>query len=448
METLRKNQIHTGEITGLTSEGAGVCRIGGRAVFVPGALPGEQWEILLVKVTATAVWGKGLRNLSPAPERREPDCPHYEKCGGCSLRHMHYAAELEQKRRRVNDAFQRIGHLDFSVSEIIGADSPDGYRNKCIYAVGDGPVTGFFQPRSHQIIPISRCLLQSPAADYAARALREWMQAHQIPAYQEQAGRGLIRHLFFREGNAQAQVTIVANGAAPAQAEDLVQRLRAAVPALKSVVWNRNETRGNTILAGSFHALWGTMEIETRLCGHRFSLSPQAFCQINIPQAEKLYRRAMEYTGHADTALDLYCGAGTITLCLAKQCARVYGAEIVPEAIENAKANARSNGIENTHFLCADAGEAAQHFADTGIRPQVIVVDPPRKGLRPDVIETLAAMAPERIVYVSCNPATLARDLKQFSDLGYAPQAATAVDMFPRTPHIETVVRLVREDVR
>ncbi len=446
MEQISKNQIHTAEIHGLTSEGAGVCRVAGRAVFVPGALPGETWELQILKVTASLAWARGLRCLAPSAHRREPDCPHAGKCGGCTLRHMGYAQELEYKRQRVEDALRRIGGLDLPVPEILGADQTDGYRNKCIYAVGPGPATGFFRPRSHQLISVERCLLQPAAADRAAGALRNWMAAWQIPAYDETSGRGLLRHLFFRAGfgPGQTQVTLVANGPPPEAVHDLVARLRQAVPDLGSLIWNRNETRGNTILAGQFQTLWGTDTISTQLCGLRFRLAPQAFCQINIPQAERLYRRAVEYAGPAETALDLYCGAGTITLCLAKHIPWVYGAEIVPEAVENARENARNNGVGNVEFLCADAGEAARQFAARGIRPQVVVVDPPRKGLRPEVMETIAAMAPDRIVYVSCDPGTLARDLKHFAALGYPPKKATAVDMFPRTVHVETVVLLSR----
>ena len=449
MEDLQKNMRLRGEVTGLTSQGAGVCRAAGRAVFLPGAIPGEVWEYQIVKVTATAVWAKGLALLSPSPRRREPDCPLFGRCGGCQLRHMDYELELEWKLRRVNDALERIGGLSLRAGEILGAEAQECYRNKCIYAVGPGPVTGFYRARSHEILPVERCLLQPEAADRAAAALRRWMAETGCPAYDEARRTGCVRHLFFRAGfrTGQTQLTVVARTPPHKKAPELLAAFRAAVPELTSFVWNENPSRGNTVLSGAFHTLWGPASIEDELCSLRFSLSPQAFYQIHPAQAEKLYRRALDYAGEAETALDLYCGAGTITLCLAGRIPKVYGAEIVPEAVENARANARRNGIGNARFLCGDAPQAARELAGRGVRPDVIVVDPPRKGLSPETPEVLASMAPKRIVYVSCDPGTLARDLRRLAALGYVPAAATAVDMFPRTSHVETVVLLSKGEV-
>lgn len=450
--TLAKNQIYTAHMESWSSDGSGVCRIGGRAVFVKGAIPGELWEIKLVKVSASAVWALGLKLLEAAPERVTPSCPVYGKCGGCALLHMNYDAELRFKLERVNEAFRRIGGLDFRISEIIGAEKTEGYRNKSILAVGqgpDGPVAGFFRPRSHEIIPAPSCLLQSEISARVASAVLDWMRAEHIAPYDERSGKGQVRHIFtrcaFRTGEAMACV-VTARGFGSGGNAALVEALRTACPELTSIVLCINKTRGNTVLAGDFHTLWGSDTIAETLCGLQFELSPLSFFQINPPQAEKLYQKALEYASPdgAGTVLDLYCGAGTISLCLAKGAKRVIGAEIVPEAIENAKRNAARNGI-NAEFICADASEAAAELYRQGIKPDAVVVDPPRKGLTPEVIDAIAGMAPTRVAYVSCDPATLARDLKIFAERGYLPVTGAAVDMFTHTHHVETVVKLQRQ---
>ena len=449
MDTLKKNQIYTAQITGYASDGAGVCRICGRAVFVKNTIPGEIWDVKILKVTASAVYGRGELCHAPSPERQEPPCPVYRKCGGCSLLHMTYAEELRMKLARINDALERIGGLDFRISEILGAEKPDHYRNKAIYAVSsaDGNVEkGFYRASTHDLIPVSHCLLQSELADRAAETVCRWMNEHHFPAYSEEIGKGTVRHLFTRiaRSTSDAVLCIVTARGFGALTEDLVQTLRASCPELTGIVLCVNKQKGNVVLSGSFHTLWGKAEIHDVLCGLRFEIAPQAFYQINPAQAERLYQRAVEYAvvSPADQVLDLYCGAGTITLCLAGRAGHVIGAEIVPEAIENAKQNAQDNQIHNAEFLCADAGAAAQMLAERGSKPDCITVDPPRKGLSTQAIEAILSMSPERIVYVSCDPGTLARDLKQFCANGYEIKAGTAVDMFPHTPHVETVCLL------
>ena len=447
-----KNERFTARVESWASDGSGVCRVGGRAVFVKGALPGEMWELKLVRVTASGAWARGEKLLSPSPERREPPCPVYGKCGGCALLHASYAAELECKLARVNEALRRIGGLDFQVSEILGAEKTEGYRNKSILAVAageDGPVAGFFRQRSHEVVPAERCLLQTPLAADAARAVLAWMRENAIAPYEEVSGKGQVRHVYtrcaFRTGEAMVCV-VTARGFGGAATAALVRALRAACPSLTGVVLCVNKTRGNTVLAGDFHTLWGRDTIEEELCGLRFELSPLSFFQVNPPQAEKLYARALEYASPdgAGTVLDLYCGTGTISLCLARGAKQVIGAELVAEAVEDARANALRNGIENARFLCADAAEAAETLRREGVQPDAVVVDPPRKGLTPALIETVAALSPARVVYVSCDAATLARDLKQFAALGYLPREGVAVDMFTHTAHVETVVLLTR----
>ena len=445
---LKKNQIYESDIVSWSSEGAGVCRIGGRAVFVPGAIPGERWAVRILKVTNSAVFGKGEELISPSPDRIEPDCPHYRKCGGCALRHVSYKGELDFKLQRVNDAYRHIAGLELEASAIIGADDTLHYRNKAIYAVGEGPVKGFFRPRSHEVIPIERCLIQDEASDKAANAVCEFMSANGIPAYDEKTGKGLVRHVFTRFGRSvrQLQVTVVATGGFGSKTESLCDAVMAACPECVSIVLNVNRTKGNTVLAGDFYTLRGRDTITDTLCGLDFELSARSFYQINPVQAEKLYYKALEYAAPEGKGLvlDLYCGAGTISLCLARGCEKVIGAEIVPDAVENAGENAKRNGIENAEFICADAGEAAAELLRRGTKPDAVVVDPPRKGLAPDVIDSICGMAPERVVYVSCDVATQARDLKIFAEKGYKAVEATAVDMFPRTHHVETVALLIK----
>lgn len=445
---LKKNQIYEAEIVSWSSDGGGVCRIGGRAVFVPGAIPGERWEIRILKVTKTAVFGKGETLLAPSPDRVESDCPYFKKCGGCALRHISYDAELRFKLERVNEAYKRIGGLELGSSEIIGGEETQRYRNKGIYAIGEGPVKGFFRPRSHDIIAVEDCLIQDEASNAAAKAVCDFMAANNIPAYDEQSGSGLVRHVFTRFGRSskQLQVTVVAAGGFGSKTLALTEAIREACPQCVSIILNVNRSKGNTVLSGDFYTLWGKDTISDTLCGLEFELSPRSFYQINPVQAEKLYYKALEYAAPDGKGLilDLYCGAGTISLCLARGCEKVIGAEIVPEAVENARMNAKRNGIENAEFICADAGEAAAELLRRGTKPDAVVVDPPRKGLSIEVIDAICGMEPERIVYVSCDVSTQARDLKIFTEKGYTANKATAVDMFPRTHHVETVVCLSR----
>ncbi len=450
MDELRKNQEYTAQITGFTSEGMGVCRINGRAVFVSGAIAGETIRVRIVKVTKTAAWGRIQEIITASEHRVTPECPYFGKCGGCDLWHMDYAEELDFKLNRVNDALHRIGGLDFSVDGILGADSVLSYRNKAIYAVGNGPVTGFFRERSHDVIPVSRCLIQSETADRAAAAVTEWMKKFNIPAYDEREHSGLIRHVFTRTARTtgMAQTTVVSFGEVSKKASAaLVDTLCAVCPELCSIVLCINKTAGNTVLGGDFKTLWGNDYLEDKLCGLSFRLSPLSFYQVNPVQAERLYNKALEYAAPdgCGTVLDLYCGAGTISLCLARGAQKVIGAEINEAAVNNARENAENNGITNAEFICADAGGAAQELARRGIRPDAIVVDPPRKGLSQNVIDAIGVMQPERVVYVSCDPGTLARDIKIFAEHGYMPKTGMAVDMFARTRHVETVVQLVRK---
>ena len=449
MDVLAKNQLHTVTIDGWSADGSGVAHVLGRAVFVKGAIPGEEWVVRIVKVSSAAVFARGERLVTPSPHRVRTDCPAFGKCGGCAMRHVDYETELEFKLGRVNDAYRHIGGLDLRADRIIGAENVDGYRNKGVYAVAGGPRIGFFRPRSHELIPVDRCLIQTESADRAARAVCDFMRENDLPAYDEETGRGLVRRVFTRNGlrSGEMLVTVVAAGGFGTKTKKLVEDVRRAVPEATGIVLNVNKSRGNTVLSGDFYTLWGSGTVRDVLCGLEFELSPPSFYQVNPVQAERLYALVLEYAAPRGNGLilDLYCGAGTISLCLARGCERVIGAETVAEAVENARENARRNSVENVEFICADAGQAAAELAARGERPNAVVLDPPRKGLSGQVIDAVCSMSPERVVYVSCNVAAQARDLAIFLQRGYAPIRADAVDMFPRTAHVETIVLLQRE---
>ena len=448
MDVWKKNATLTLEITGYTAEGMGVARWEGRVVFVPGTILGERWEVQLLKVKTNVAWGRAVRLLAPSPERVELDCPLAGRCGGCQYRHMTYEEELRAKRQRVQDALTRVGGVSLELPQVLGAEDPLRYRNKVQFPVAQekrGLAVGYYRARSHDVLDVADCLLQPEAVTTLRRAFKGWMERYRIPAYDEGTRQGLIRHLYVRTNQAgEALCCVVANGARLPHAPELVQALRQAAPALAGLVLNTNTKDTNVILGPSYRTIWGRDFLEERLCGMTFRLSVPSFFQINRAQTERLYAQALEFAGLTgrETVLDLYCGIGTISLALAQRAGQVIGAEIVPEAVQDAQANAARNQVDNARFLCGDAGEAAFQLAAEGVRPQVICVDPPRKGLAPEVPEILASMAPERIVYVSCDPATLARDVKRFGELGYPVVKAQAVDLFPRTAHVETVVLL------
>ena len=450
-ETLKTGGVYELTVTGYTAEGAGVGRVGGQVVFVPRAIAGERLRVRIVNVGKTAAHGEIQDIPEPSPHRTRPDCPYFDRCGGCDFRHMDYEEELRLKKQRVQDALARIGGVSLPDLPITGASSLDGYRNKVQYPVQPGKrgaAAGFFRPRTHEVIPIDTCRIQPPCADAVRRAVLGWMADCRVPAYNEKTHTGAVRHIYLRRGWVSGAVLccVVLNADRTPQANELVTAVRAACPEVTGVVASYNTRRGNAVLGDRFETLWGEGTLRDTLCGLEFSLAPAAFYQVNHDQAERLYEKALRLAAAdgTQTALDLYCGAGTITLCLARRAKKVYGVEIVPQAVENARENAARNGITNAEFFCADAGAAAQEFAKRGERLDVIVVDPPRKGLSADVVTALAQMAPRRIVYVSCDPATLARDVRELRTHGYEPRAAEAVDLFPRCAHIETVCLLER----
>ena len=450
MEALEKGSIYTAVIDGYSSEGLGIARVNGAVVFVPHAVRGEEIDLRITKVMKTSCAGEIVKIHDPSPERMEPECPYAGKCGGCAYRHLTYPEELWAKRQRVQDALTRIGGLDLTVEEILGAKNPEHYRNKSQYPVGADGSIGFFQARTHKVVPIRRCLIQTEAADRTAQAVGEWMRRYKISAYDETTGKGLVRHVCVRVNRkGESLCCVVVNGNKVPREPELAAYVTAAVPHTVGVLLNSNTRRGNVVLGDKYRTLFGRNYLMDTLCGLEFKLSMPSFYQINRDQAEALYGKALEFAGLTgnETVLDLYCGIGTITLCLAKAAKRVIGAEIVPPAIRDAKENALRNHIENAEFFCGDAADIAAKLESDGLRPDVVTVDPPRKGLAPEVIASVAAMGPEKVVYVSCDPATLGRDVKIFREFGYEAKRAAAVDMFPGTAHVETVVLLSKGEI-
>ena len=443
-----KNQVYTAEILGYSSEGLGIARIGGQVVFVHDAIAGELCDILVMKVLKKAAFGKVVAWKAVSPHRREPDCPYYRQCGGCTFRHMDYTEELRAKGQRVQDALTRLGGSSVAVEEVLGAAEPLHYRNKSQYPVSADGRVGFYRARTHQVTNLDACLIQKPQADAAAGALRLYMAKYHVPGYDEKTGTGLVRHLYVRtNAKGQSLICVVANGEKLPREDALVEAMRQAVPEAVGIVLNSNTRRSNVILGDQYRTLWGEDTLTDTLCGHSFRLSIPSFYQVNRDQAEVLYRKAVEYAGLTGTelVLDLYCGAGTITLTMADKAKKVIGAEIISAAVENARENAADNGVENVEFFCGDAGDIALKLAEEDLHPDVICVDPPRKGLSPEVIDAMVRMGPQRIVYVSCDPATLGRDVKLLAQRGYRAARAAAVDLFPGTAHVETVVLLSRE---
>lgn len=447
---IQKNKIYRAEIVDYTAEGSGVARIEGMAVFVPNTAVGDQCDIRIVKVNKRMAFGRLDRVIIPSRDRIEPACPVAGKCGGCCFQHISYEAELRAKFKKVDDALSHLGGTPGILDGITGADETTHYRNKAQYPVGrdkEGSiVTGFYRPRSHDIVPVEKCLIQSETADKIAAVVREWMTEFSVMPYDYEKKRGTIRHIYVRVGekSGESQLTLISATKKMPKLDVLVERLRAAAPSLTGILLNHNQRDDNVILGNRTDVLWGEPMLEDRLCGHTFLLSPEAFYQVNHAQAERLYACAVDYAGLTgeETVLDLYCGAGTITLALAEHAKIAIGVEIVPEAIENAKRNALRNGMENTEFFCADAGQAAQRLAKRGI--DVLVVDPPRKGLDATARDAILKMQPPKVVYVSCDPATLARDVAELCGAGYTLEKAQAFDLFPRTFHVETVVLLSR----
>lgn len=446
---MQKNDIIELEITALTSEGSGVGKYEGMAVFVPKTAVGDVIEARIVKVLKSYAYARIERVITPSPDRIENDCPAFGKCGGCVYRHISYAAELAAKAQIVRDAFERIGGLSPEFLPIVGSELTERYRNKLqmpLARLEDGEiVSGFFSERTHRVVPVEDCRLQPEIFSEIVSFVKQMCAKLKISIYNEQKHEGVLRHFYLRKGNKSGEIcaVIVARRNVP-EFKKIAAELMRKFPEIKGVVLNLNPDKTNVILGEREVTLLGSADISDEMCGVRLDISPKSFYQVNTPQAERLYKQAAEFAEPGGkTLLDLYCGIGSIGLSMASRAKKIIGAEIVPEAVENARKNALQSGFQNAEFLCADAAEAAERLAEGGLAPDVILLDPPRKGCGAETISACVKMSPERIVMISCNPATAARDCKLFSESGYKIEKVRAFDLFPRTRHIECVVKLV-----
>ncbi len=445
---LRRNDVFEMTCENFGQDAQGVCRHDGMAVFVPGMLPGERAMVRIVKPEKRYAFGRIEQLLESAPERTDPFCPIYKRCGGCSCQHMTYETSLRFKQDQVQQLLTRVGGLDIQVPPVLGMDEPFAYRNKGAYPVGEvkgEPACGFFAPRSHDLIalPEQGCAIQREDANLATRAVLSWMKQSGARAYDEITGKGLVRHIMTRSTRAGGLMVVLVVTRRDIPKKDLlIELLRKAVPGLVSLCLSINSRRTNVILGEEIHVLWGEGVMEDTLHGLKFSVSPLSFFQVNPVQTEKLYQLALDYaqlTGN-ETVVDAYCGAGTISLMLAQKAKKVIGIEIVEPAIENANANAARNGVTNAEFIVGATEDVLPQLVESGMRPDVIVVDPPRKGCEEAVLHAILESQPKRVVYVSCGAPTLARDAKILSEGGYKAEKVQCVDMFCWTGAVETVM--------
>lgn len=447
---MKKNDIFTTQITSYTSEGLGICRINEMAVFVPETAVGDILEVRITKVMKSYAYGKKERIITASASRTDIDCPAFPRCGGCDFRHISYEEELLFKKRRVEDALRHITGIDLLPEKIIGAEKICFYRNKAQFPVKmyDGkPELGFYRERSHDIIPIDLCRIQRSECKDIISALKQWMKEYDIPPYDETTLTGTVRHLYVRSSSASGEflVCIVTNTDVLPRAEVLTNYITKACPAVGGIVHNINKSSGNKILGDEYKTVYGRDYIYDNIGNLRFKISARSFFQVNTEQAYKLYLQAKEYAGLTgkENVVDLYCGTGTIGLFMADSAKKVFGMEIIPEAIADAKQNAAFNGISNAEFRVGDAADFDGSVFGKDNSDCIVFVDPPRKGLTEKLICTIADMKPVKTVYISCDPATMARDLKLFIQKGYTPVKCTAVDMFPRTRHVESVALLL-----
>ena len=449
---MKKNQKAVMQIIDYSTDGYGIAKApDGMTVFIPGGAIGDTAEVLIVKELKKFCFGKIIEIIEPSADRLTPDCEVFSRCGGCAFRHIEYDAELKFKQKRVADAVSRIGGIDTHVSEVLSNKKTTRYRNKGQYPVRadkDGKcVAGFYSLHSHRVIPCNDCVLQPKDFSEIVRICIDFFNEKGISAYDEQTGKGLIRHIYLRRSakTEKTVVCLVINGENLPFSDELVEKL-SSLEYVSGVVLNVNKKKTNVILGDKIKTLFGKDYIVDSLLGVDFKISPLAFFQVNREMTEVLYKTASDFADvSGKTVLDLFCGAGTIGLTMAREAKKVIGVEIVPQAIENAKENAKINGIENAEFICDTAANAAKILYDKDVHADVVVLDPPRKGATPDLIDTVCnGFAPETVVYVSCDPATLARDLKVFAEYGYKIGRIQPVDLFPRTAHVETVALLSR----
>lgn len=433
----------------MAHEGQGIGTINGMKIFVEGAIIDEKCRIKIIKLKKNYAIAKVIALLIPSPERITPQCINAKRCGGCNLQHMSYKAQLSFKTDKVKDSLKRIGHIDVGVFETIGMEKPLQYRNKSQYPVGmqdNHTVIGFYEKRSHEIVDTDNCLIQHPETNKVIFTVKSWMIQHAIPAYDEITHKGLIRHVVTRVGykTGEVMVILVANGKEMPFIDSLIKMLESKIPGFKSLILNVNTKNTNVIMGERNIVLYGSPYICDYISDIKFRLSPLSFFQVNPIQVEVLYNKALEYAGLTgkETVIDLYCGIGTITLFLAKRAKKVYGIEVVSQAVADARVNAKINGIDNAEFIEGAAEKIMLEIAAKGIKPDVIVIDPPRRGCDEKTLQAMIKASPNRIVYVSCNPATLARDLRYLENQGYKTEKVQPVDMFPSTSHVESIIMM------
>lgn len=437
---VKKNDKITVTVSSISSDGSGISKILGYTIFIPQTLPEDVAEILVVKVKASYGYGKLLKIISPSPHRIVSPCPHFSKCGGCQLMTADYNYQLELKKGFVKDALLRLGGIETEV-DIIGAKIPFRYRNKMVFPFDKDGFWGFYRERSHNVIPLLDCLLGDELNKDILNAIANYMKKFGVLAYDEELHSGVIRRVFIRNTDKEFLVVISANADFLPYSDELIEILRLVSDKISGIILNVNKKRTNLVLGDKNVVLWGKNALSANLLGLKYEVSPESFFQVNSVQTEKLYSLALDFADikDSDTVLDIYCGIGTITLSAAKKAKKAIGIEIVSKAIENAKENAKRNGIVNAEFYCGEAENLVPKLINSGISPDIVILDPPRKGSDNKTLLAIAKATPRRIVYVSCNPATLARDAKFLEELGYRIKKATAVDMFPHTAHVETV---------
>ena len=453
---VEKNNEYILDIISVGYEGEGIAKIDGYPIFIEGAILGEKVKVLIVKVKKNYAYGKLLEVIESSEERIEPKCKVYKRCGGCTVQHMSYKKQLDYKFERVKDCISKIGGLDsLLVQYPIGMEEPERYRNKVQLPVGivKGELSiGFYAPRSHNIINLDTCLIQDKIADKVAELTREWMIKYNISAASIDGTfnkNGLIRHIMIRKGftTNEVMVVLVSTRENVKHIDKFIDLIKDNIEGIKSIILNVNKENTNVILGQKCITLWGDDTIIDYIDNFKFNISPLSFFQVNPVQTEKLYSKALEYadlTGD-ETVFDAYCGTGTITLFLSQKAKKVYGVEIIEPAIINARENARINNIDNAEFFVGKSEEIIPELINKGIKPEVIVVDPPRKGCDIKLLESIGNAKPNRVVYVSCDPSTLARDLKILEEKGYRTEIVQPVDMFPHTSHVETVALMYKE---
>lgn len=450
-----KNSEYILDIVSIGYEGEGIAKIDGYPIFIEGAILGEKVKALIVKVKKNYAYGKLLEVIEASDERDEPRCKVYKRCGGCTVQHMSYKKQLDYKFERVKDCISKIGGLDSLLVEYpIGMEKPERYRNKVQLPVGivKGELSiGFYAPRSHNIINLDTCLIQDEVADKVANITRNWMKKFNISAASIDGvfnKDGLIRHIMIRKGftTNEVMVVLVSTKKNIPNLDKFIEEIKENVDGIKSIILNVNKENTNVILGQECVTLWGEDIITDYIGNFKFNISPLSFFQVNPVQTEKLYSKALEYAGLTgeETVFDAYCGTGTITLFLSQRAKKVYGVEIIEPAIINARENAIMNNIDNAEFFVGKSEEIIPELIEKGIVPEVIVVDPPRKGCDIKLLEAIGKAKPRIVVYVSCDPSTLARDLKILEEKGYITEKVQPVDMFPHTSHVETCVLLQR----